>query len=220
MLWEILSMGYTQQAEALLREWVSSEQLRKHCLAVAASMHYFAERYGEDVDLWRAVGILHDLDYERYPMMPDAGALAMASARLIIDTVPETAPLMMHPYVGTTMLRRAGWSTDVCRAILSHADYTGIERQTALERVLAAVDELSSFIIAVAMVRPNRSIHEVDAPAVRRKMKDKAFARAVHREDIVRGAELLDLELDALITEVIAALRADAVRLGVDGTGA
>jgi putative nucleotidyltransferase with HDIG domain len=195
-------MNETLAARALniLHEWVQSESLRKHCYAVADSMKHFAQLRGEDVDLWEAVGLLHDMDYERHPN-------------------PEHSPTEGHPFVGVAWLREHGWSEEICRAILSHADYSGISRDTSLEKTLYAVDELSSFIVAVALVRPTKSIHEVDVRAVKKKMKDKAFARAVNRDDIVRGAEELGMPLDDVITNVIAALKADAIRLGLAGAG-
>jgi predicted hydrolase (HD superfamily) len=123
-----------------------------------------------------------------------------------------------HPFTGVASLRNDGWSEDVCRAILSHADYANVSRKTPLEKTLYAVDELSGFIVAVALVRPTKSIHDVDVRTVKKKMKDKAFARAVSREDIVRGAEQLGTPLDTVIGEVIAALKSDAQRLGLAGT--
>ena len=193
-------MNETLGARALdiLRDWVKSESLRKHCYAVADSMKYFAQLRGEDADLWEAVGLLHDMDYERHPNL-------------------EQSPTGGHPFVGVAWLRDNGWSEEVCRAILSHADYANISRETALEKTLYAVDELSSFVVAVALVRPTKSIHDVDVRAVKKKMKDKAFARAVNRGDIVRGAEELGMPLDDVIAEVIAALKADAERLGFAG---
>ncbi|SRR6266568_3810478 len=187
------------RALQILQEWVKSESLRKHCYAVADSMKHFAKLRGEDADLWEAVGLLHDMDYERYPNV-------------------EQSPTEGHPFVGVASLRENGWSEEVCRAILSHADYANVSRETPLEKTLCAVDELSSFIVAVALVRPTKSIHDVDVRAVKKKMKDKAFARAVNREDIIRGAEQLGMPLDDVITEVIAALKADADRLGLAGT--
>jgi putative nucleotidyltransferase with HDIG domain len=183
----------------ILHDWVKSESLRKHCYAVADSMKHFAQLRGEDVDLWEAVGLLHDMDYERHPNL-------------------EHSPTEGHPFVGVAWLRENGWSEEICRAILSHADYSGISRQTGLEKTLYAVDELSSFVIAVALVRPTKSIHDVDLRAVKKKMKDKAFARAVNRDDIVRGAEQLGIPLDDVIANVVAALKADASRLGLAST--
>jgi len=187
-----------ERALPILHEWVQSDSLRRHCYAVADSMRYFAEQQGADADLWEAVGLLHDMDYERHPNQ-------------------EQSPTEGHPFVGVTMLREQGWSEEVCRAILSHADYSGVTRETPLERTLYAVDELSGFVTAVARVRPSKSIHEVDVASVKKKMKDKAFARAVNRDDIVRGAEQLGMPLDDVIAGVIAALKADADRLQLAG---
>ena len=188
----------SDRARALLQEWVASESLRKHCYAVADSMKHFAQLQGADADLWQAVGLLHDMDYERHPNQ-------------------EQSPTDGHPFVAVKWLREQGWSEEICRAILSHADYANVSRQTALERTLYAVDELSSFVIAVALVRPSKRIQDVDLAAVKKKMKDKAFARAVSRDDIVRGAQELGMPLDEVITHVIAALSADAERLGLAG---
>ena len=187
------------QALNILHDWVQSESLRKHCYAVADSMKHFAQLRGEDADLWEAVGLLHDMDYERHPNLERSSAEG-------------------HPFVGVAWLHDHGWSKEVCRAILSHADYTSVSRETPLEKTLYAVDELSSFVVAVALVRPTRSIRDVDVRAVKKKMKDKAFARAVNREDITQGAEELRIPLDTVIAEVIMALNADAERLGLLGT--
>ena len=192
-------MSLADNALAIPHEWVQSESLRKHCYAVADSMKYFAQLRGQDVDLWEAVGLLHDLDYERHPNT-------------------EHSPTEGHPFVGVAWLREHGWSEEICRAILSHADYSGVAPETPLEKTLRAVDELSSFVVAVALVRPTKSIHDVDLAAVKKKMKDKAFARAVNREDILRGAEQLGMPLDEVIANVIAALKRDADRLGLSGT--
>src|SRR6059058_1304245 len=186
------------RASSILHDWVRSESLRKHCYAVADSMKHFAQLRGEDADLWEAVGLLHDMDYERHPNL-------------------ERSSTEGHPFVGVAWLRDNGWNEEVCRAILSHADYSGVNPETGLEKTLRAVDELSSFVVAVALVRPTKSIHDVDLAAVKKKMKDKAFARAVNREDIVRGAEELGMPLDDVIAQVIAALKSDAERLGLQG---
>jgi len=187
------------RALTILHEWVQSESLRRHCYAVADSMRHFAQLRGADADLWEAVGLLHDMDYERHPNHEQSSSEG-------------------HPFVGVTWLREHGWNEEVCRAILAHADYANIPRETLLEKTLCAVDELSGFVIAVARVRPSKSIHEVDVTAVKKKMKDKAFARAVNRDDIVRGAAELGMTLDNVIAEVITALRVDADRLGLSGT--
>jgi putative nucleotidyltransferase with HDIG domain len=210
-------MSYTDQAMSILHEWVQSEVLRKHCYAVAASMRHFAQLNGADADVWSAVGLLHDLDFEQYPQMPPPGDQpATAAAAILAGAVGEPL-LQMHPFVGVSYLQQHGWSTEICRAILSHADYSGVRPETLLERTLVAVDELSSFVIAVALVRPSKSIFDVELAAVKKKMKDKAFARAVNREDITRGAEGLDMPIDDLIQQVIAALRAAAPQLGLQG---
>src|SRR5256884_6431264 len=191
-------MSQAERALTILHEWVKSESLRKHCYAVADSMKHFAQLRGEDVDLWGAVGWLHDMDYERHPNL-------------------ERSATEGHPFVGVAWLRDNGWSEEVCRAILSHADYANVSRETALEKTLYAIDELSSFVVAVALVRPTKSIQDVEVRAVKKKMKDKAFARAVNREDIMRGAGELGMPLDTVIAEVITALNADAERLGLLG---
>ncbi|MGI9254870.1 MAG: HDIG domain-containing metalloprotein, partial [Thermomicrobiales bacterium] len=151
----------TARARALLHEWVESESLRKHCEAVSASMRHMSRRAGADEDLWGAVGLLHDMDYERHPNLE----------------LSETG----HPFVGVRYLREHGWSEDILRAILSHADYSGVEPQTDMERTLVAVDELSGFVTAVALVRPDRSLNGVEVSSVRKKMPDKAFAAKVSR---------------------------------------
>ena len=186
------------RAQAILHDWIQSESLRKHCYAVADSMKHFAQLRGEDADLWETVGLLHDMDYERHPNL-------------------ERSATEGHPFAGVAWLRENGWSEEVCRAILSHVDYSGVSPETPLEKTLFAVDELSSFVVAVALVRPTKSIHDVDVRAVKKKMKDKAFARAVNRDDIIRGAEHLEMPLDDVIAQVIDALKADAERLGLAG---
>ena len=193
-----MSETLAARAEAILHDWVQSESLRKHCYSVADSMKHFAQSRGEDADLWEAVGLLHDMDYERHPNL-------------------ERSATNGHPFVGVAWLRENGWSEEVCRAILSHADYSGVSRETQLEKTLYAVDELSGFVVAVALVRPTKSIHDVDVRSVKKKMKDKAFARAVNRDDIIRGAEELGVPLDDVIAQVIAALKSDAERLGLVG---
>jgi putative nucleotidyltransferase with HDIG domain len=193
-----MSETLAPRTQAILHDWVQSESLRKHCYAVADSMKHFAQLRGEDADLWEAVGLLHDMDYERHPNL-------------------ERSATEGHPFVGVAWLRENGWSEEVCRAILSHADYSGVSRETPLEKTLYAVDELSSFVVAVALVRPTKSIRDVDVRAVKKKMKDKAFARAVNRDDIIHGAEPLEMPLDDVIAQVIAALKGDAERLGLVG---
>jgi putative nucleotidyltransferase with HDIG domain len=187
------------RAQTILHDWINSESLRKHCYSVADSMKHFAQLRGEDADLWEAVGLLHDMDYEMHPNL-------------------ERSATEGHPFVGVAWLRENGWSEEICRAILSHADYSGVSRETPLEKTLYAVDELSGFVVAVALVRPTKSIHDVDVRSVKKKMKDKAFAHAVNRDDIVRGAEELGMPLDDVIGEVVVALKNDAKRLGLVGT--
>lgn len=193
-----MSETFAASAQTILHDWIQSESLRKHCYAVADSMKHFAQLRGEDAGLWEAVGLLHDMDYEQHPNL-------------------ERSATEGHPFVGVAWLRENSWSEEVCRAILSHADYSGVSRETPLEKTLYAVDELSSFVVAVALVRPTKSIHDVDVRAVKKKMKDKAFARAVNRDDIIRGAEDLGMPLDDVIAQVIAALKGDAERLGLVG---
>src|SRR5438876_10477587 len=142
------SMTLSSRALTILHEWVQSESLRKHCYAVADSMKRFAQVRGEDANLWEAVGLLHDMDYERHPNL-------------------ERSSTEGHPFVGVAWLRDHGWNEEVCRAILSHADYANVSRETALEKTLYATDELSSFVVAVALVRPTKSIQDVDVRAVK-----------------------------------------------------
>ena len=193
-----MSETLAPRAQGTLHDWVQSESLRKHCYAVADSMKHLAQLRGEDADLWEAAGLLHDMDYERHPNL-------------------ERSPTEGHPFVGVAALREQGWSEEVCRAILSHADYSGVTRETPLEKTLYAVDELSGFVMAVARVRPSKSIHEVDVASVKKKMKDKAFARAVNRDDIVNGAMELGMPLEDVISGVITALKGDAARLELAG---
>jgi len=193
-----MSETLAARSQVTLHDWVQCESLRKHCYAVADSMKHFAQLRGEDADLWEAVGLLHDMDYERHPNL-------------------ERSTTEGHPFVGVAWLRENGWSEEVCRAILSHADYSGVSRERPLEKTLYAVDELSSFVVAVALVRPTKSIDDVDVRAVKKKMKDKAFARAVNRDDIIHGADELGMPLDDVIAQVIAALKGDAARLGLVG---
>jgi putative nucleotidyltransferase with HDIG domain len=187
----------TDDARRILHEWVQADSLRKHCEAVSASMRHFARKQGADEDLWGAVGLLHDMDYEQYPN-PD---------------LDESG----HPYIAVAYLREQGWSEEVCRAILSHADYAHVERITPMEKTLFAVDELSGFVTAVTLVRPDKSIQSVKVSSVRKKLKDKAFAAKVNRDDITKGAEELDMPLEDIIQEVILALQAEAPALGLDG---
>lgn len=173
-----------ERAWALFCEWTESESLRKHVLAVEAAMRAYARRSDEDEEAWAVVGILHDLDYERYPTMDGTG----------------------HPYKAVEYLQSVGYPEVVTRAILSHAEYSGVARQTPMEHTLFAVDELTGFISAVALVRPSKRVMDVDAKSVRKKMKDKAFARAVSRDDLTKGAEELGMEFDDHVAFTVAAL--------------
>lgn len=181
-----------------MQEFTASESLRKHMLAVEASMRAYARHFGEDEERWGLAGLIHDFDYERYPNAAHS-------------------PTDEHPGEGVRLLRARGWPEDILQAVLGHAHYTGIPRETRMAKALFAVDELAGLITATALVRPSRSVHEVDAKSVRKKMKDKAFARGVSREDVVQGAEELGVELDAHIQFVIDALKAEADALGLAG---
>jgi putative nucleotidyltransferase with HDIG domain len=207
----------TERARETLHEWVKTESLRKHCEAVSACMVHFAEKTGADADLWGAVGLLHDMDYERYPHMPEDGPATHAVSQALLAGEPLPAELPGHPFYGVAALREQGWSPEVLRAILSHADFSGIAPESQLERTLYAVDELSGFVTAVALVRPDKSVNTVEVSSVKKKMKDKAFAAKVSRDGIRHGAEVIGVPLDDLIAEVIAALRAAASRLGIAG---
>ena len=185
-------------ALALMQEYTASESLRKHMLSVEAAMRAYAARFGEDADRWGLAGLMHDFDYERYPNA-------------------EHAPDAEHPAEGARVLRARGYPDDVVEAILGHATYTGVARSTRMARALFAVDELTGLITATALVKPSRSVHDVDARSVRKKMKDKAFARGVNRDDVVQGASELEVDLDAHIQFVIDAMRASADALGLAG---
>ena len=189
-------MNQRARAWCLLTEFTPSESLRKHALAVEACMRAYARKAGADEELWGMVGLLHDFDYEKYPSAED------------------------HPYKGSEILKEHGYSEEVRRAILSHAQYTGVARLSPMEKTLFACDELTGFITACALVKPGKSLAEVEAPSVRKKMKDKAFARSVHREDIVEGAADLDLDLEEHIAFCIEAMKAIARELGLDGSAA
>lgn len=188
-------------ANALMCDYTQSDSLRKHMYAVEAAMRAYAAREGEDVDRWGLAGLMHDFDYERWPNT-------------------EHRPDVEHPSEGVRILRGLGYPEDVLEAILGHATYCGVPRTSRMAKALFAVDELTGLITATALVRPTRSVHEVDARSVRKKMKDKAFARGVSREDVVNGAEELGVELDAHIQFVIEAMRARADVLGLAGAPA
>ncbi|MFQ5570348.1 MAG: HDIG domain-containing metalloprotein [Rhodothermales bacterium] len=177
-------------ALALFHEWTTTESLRRHAYAVEAAMEHYARHFGEDVALWRITGLLHDMDYEKHPTMEE------------------------HPFVGTAVLREKGYPEEVIEAILGHATYSGVPRRTLMARTLFAVDELAGFITAVAYVRPTR-LEGMKVKSVKKKLKDKAFAAAVSRDDIQQGAEELGVDFDAHIAHVIAGMQARADRLGL-----
>lgn len=184
----------------LLIEFTQSESLRKHALAVEACMRACSQKYGEGSpateNLWAIVGLIHDFDYERWPSLED------------------------HPYKGNQILAERGWPEEIRRAIMSHAEYTGVSRDTPLEKCLFACDELAGFITAVALIKPSKSLAEVDVKSVRKRMKDKAFARKVNREDIIQGAAALGVDLDEHIGLCIEAMKPSAKELGLDGSPA
>jgi putative nucleotidyltransferase with HDIG domain len=185
-----------EQAWGLLTEFTQSESLLKHALAVEACMRAYAHRFTGDEELWGMVGLLHDFDYEKWPSLQD------------------------HPYRGDEILQERGYSEEIRRAIMSHADYTGVTRESFLEKALFACDELAGFITAVALVKPSKSLVEVDAKSVLKRMKDKAFARSVNRADIVNGAAELGISLEEHVTICINAMREIAGILGLDGRAA
>ncbi len=181
------------RALALLHEYTTGESLRRHAYAVEAAVRGYARRFGEDEPLWSVTALLHDFDYEQWPSPED------------------------HPFRGVEILKQHGYPEVVTRAILSHADYSGVPRETLLEKVLYACDEMSGFVTAAALVRPSRSVMDLEASSVKKRMKDKAFARAVSRDDLVRGADELGLPLEMHIANVIASLRDAADALGLRG---
>ncbi len=179
------------EAYALLTEFTAGDSLRKHALSVEAAMAFYAERYQESTEQWSVVGLLHDFDYEKYPSLDD------------------------HPFKGAEILRDRGYDEELVQAILSHADHTGVPRDTLLKKALFAVDELCGFVTAVTLVRPSKRIADVQVKSVKKKLKDKSFAAAVSRDDIRDGAALLDLELDEHIGNVIAAMHRASNELGL-----
>jgi predicted hydrolase (HD superfamily) len=182
-----------EAAYALMTEWTASESLRKHMLAVEAALRGYARMWGEPEEDWAVVALLHDFDYERYPDPAD------------------------HPFRGVEVLTARGYPEWVTRAILSHADYSGVARESRLEHALYACDEMSGFVTAAALVRPSKSVMDLEAASVIKRMKDKAFARAIHRDDLRRGADEIGLPLDQHITNVIAFMRERADELGLRG---
>ena len=189
-------MNQRAAAWGLLTEFTQSESLRKHALAVESCMRAYARKLGGDEELWGVTGLLHDFDYERWPSLED------------------------HPYRGNEILAERGWPEEIRRAIMSHAEYSGVARVSPMEKALFACDELAGFIAACALVKPGKSLAEVEAKSVRKKMKDKAFARSVNRDDIVNGAADLGVELEEHIAFCIEAMKGIAGELGLDGSGA
>ena len=189
------------EALSLMQSMTASESLRKHMLAVEVAMRAYAERFGENADRWALAGLMHDFDYERFPN----------NAHSATDE---------HPAEGVRRLRALGYPEDVLQAILGHATYCGVARETPMAKALFAVDELVGLITATALVKPSRSVHDVDARSVRKKMKDKAFARGVNREDILLGAAELGVDLDEHIQFVIDALKRSASEIGLAGISA
>jgi len=186
-------------ALALMQEFTASESLRKHMLCVEAAMRAYAEHFGEDPERWGLAGLIHDFDYERYP-----NAAHSATEE--------------HPAWGVNLLRERGWPEDILQAILGHAAYSGVARETKMARTLFAVDELSGLITATALVKPTKSIHDVDAKSVRKKMKDKAFAKGINREDVLLGTQEMGVDLEQHIQFVIEAMRRVADTIGLAGT--
>ncbi|HYM82347.1 MAG TPA: HD domain-containing protein [Candidatus Limnocylindria bacterium] len=176
---------------SLLHEWVENTNLRKHCLAVEAALRAYARSYGEDEERWGLTGLIHDFDWERHP---DAER---------------------HPMAGVELLRQKGWPEDVCRAVLGHATYSGVPRDTLMARTLFACDELCGFLVACALITPEKSLEQVEVASVKKKMKRADFARNVNRDDIVNGAAELGVELDQHIAFVLTAMRGVRSELGL-----
>ena len=190
-----------EDALALVQEYTASDSLRKHMLSVEAAMRAYAAKFGEDPERWGLTGLVHDFDYEKFPN---------ASHSAIEE----------HPAEGVRILRSKGYPEDILQAILGHATYCGVARETPMAKALFAVDELTGLITASALVKPSRSVHEVEASSVRKKMKDKAFARGVNRDDVINGAAELGVPLDEHIAFVIEAMRGVAPSIGLAGVAA
>jgi putative nucleotidyltransferase with HDIG domain len=188
-------------AIALMHEYTASESLRKHMLTVEAVMRAYAERFGEDPELWGLAGLIHDFDYERFPNAAHS-------------------PTDDHPSWGVALLRERGWPDEILQAILGHATYCNVPRESRLAKTLFAVDELSGLITATALVKPSKSVHDVDAKSVRKKMKDKAFAKGVNRDDVLLGVAEMGVDLDQHIQFVIDAMRLSATEIGLGGVPA
>ncbi|HXE12192.1 MAG TPA: HD domain-containing protein [Bryobacteraceae bacterium] len=189
-------MANREQAWSIVCEFVQSDSLRRHMLAVEACVDAYARKYGEDEEKWSVTALLHDFDWEIHPAAPD------------------------HPMKGEAILAERGVDEDIRRAILSHANYSGVPRESSLEKTLFACDELAGFLTACSYVKPGKSIFEVDTPSVKRKLKDKAFARAVNRDDIINGAREMGVDLDEHIAFCIEAMKARATELGLAGNSA
>ncbi|MHB1159492.1 MAG: HDIG domain-containing metalloprotein [Chloroflexota bacterium] len=185
-----------EEAMKLLTEFTRSDSLIKHALAAEAAMRAYARKFGEDEEKWGVVGLIHDFDYEQNPTWEK------------------------HVYEGVRILRERGWPEEIVEAMASHANYMGIPRDTLMKKTLFAVDELTGFISAVALVRPSKSVMDVEPSSVRKKMKDKAFARSVSREDILAGAEAMGIPLEEQIAFVTRAMQSVARELGLEGTSA
>ena len=194
-----MTLPSRQDTLALMHEYTASESLRKHMLAVEGAMRAYAAKFGEDEERWGITGLIHDFDYERFP-----------------NSVHS--PTEEHPAEGVRILREKGYPDDVLQAILGHASYCNTPRDSRMAKTLFAVDELTGLITATALVRPTKSVHEVDAKSVRKKMKDKAFARGVSRDDVINGATELGVDLDEHINFVIASMQARSGDLGLSGT--
>jgi predicted hydrolase (HD superfamily) len=194
-----MSLPSRAEALAIVHEFTASDSLRKHMLAVEAAMRAYATRLGEDPERWGLTGLVHDYDYERWPN-------------------EAHSPTEGHPAEGVRRLRERGWPEDILEAILGHATYSGVPRRTPMAKALFAVDELTGLITATALVRPSKSVHEVDARSVRKKMKDKGFARGVNRDDVIVGAQELGIDLDEHVQFVIDAMKTVAPQIGLAGT--
>ncbi len=180
-------------ALSIVREFVKNENLVRHMLAVEAAMHFYAEKFGDEVEKWRVTGLLHDFDWEIHPSMEG------------------------HPQAGADILRERGVPEEIVRAVLSHANHTGVPRESLMEKALYACDEITGLIVAVALVRPSRSLHDLEAKSVKKKWKDKAFAAGANREEIAEAAEEFGVELWEHVANVIQAMRAIAPELGLEG---
>jgi putative nucleotidyltransferase with HDIG domain len=192
------SLPLRDDALALMHEYTASDSLRKHMLSVEAAMRAYAEQANEDVDRWGLAGLIHDFDYERFPN-------------------EAHSPTDEHPAEGVRILRSKGWPEDILEAILGHATYSGVPRRSQMAKTLFAVDELTGLITATALVKPSRSVHDVEAKSVRKKMKDKAFARGVNRDDVLLGVSELGVDLDEHIAFVISAMQRVASDIGLAG---